>query len=259
MSNIITYTGETHGENVKIFTVRMWEKDKGYYESEEFIQVDRIPNIITLAMFKYFLGNSSKPWIDFFGEEIIEKNLPFIQPLSFLTWDSFEDKENGEYGSLAYRLRNYHGWLYGKRTNCEFTQYRGAWHRHYTAPGYNILHRSPYATWESEFITKCLLDKFPYLKHFEFKAYGTSRSNENMGDNELYLTVKEAKENKETSTSIYVPFSALAHKDFGIVIERMTSYFNWYYSGESKEKYRKQALSLLDSKEAKMLEQFLVE
>lgn len=259
MSNIITYTGKTYGEDSKFFTIRMWTKDKGFYESEEFIQIEKLPETITLDMFKYFLGDFAKAWFDFFGEEIIEKNLPTIRTLSFLTWDSFEDKQNGDYGALARMLRNYRGWLYGKRTICNFTEWKGSWHRHYNAPGYNILHRSHYNTWESDFITKCLLDKFPYLSNFEFKAYGTSISNTDIGDNELYLTVKEAKENKEATTSIYVPLSALVLKDFGIVVERMTSYFNWYFSGESRKKYLDQALSLLDSKEAEMLKQFLVE
>lgn len=259
MSNIITYTGKTYGEDGKFFTVRMWDKNKGYYESEEFIQIERLPKTITLDMFKYFLGESAKTWLDFFGEEIIEKNLPSIRVLSFLSWDNFEDKQDGNYGHLAYTLRNYRGWLYGKRSICSFTEHKGEWHRHYTAPGYDILHRSHYTTWESDFITKCLLDKFPYLEQFEFKAYGVSISSKNMGDNELYLTVKEAKENKETTTSIYVPLSALALKDFGIIVERMTSYFNWYYAGESKKEYLNQALSLLDSKEAEMIKQFLVE
>lgn len=251
-NSIINYTGKRYGSYGKFFTVTI-EKNKKLQESEPFVQVQDFPKRITLTMFKFFLENEAKEWIDTFGEDIIKKNLKLISPRSFLTTNFYEDKT---YGGLARTLHYAHAWLYGDYSAYPCCEYKGEWKREYQGYGYKYIHLSPYRTWEKSFVEACLKDKYPYLKEFKFDAYGLSTS----CTKELYIHCMEKDESSgenKYGTPLYVPIEALEKKDFYYVIKRMTDYFTWYYGSKDRKIFRDKALASLESTEANRLKEYL--
>lgn len=252
MSNTITSTGKNFENIGEYVTIRQWDsKTEQYYESKPFIHVNELPKLITWDIFKYILGNRVNKWINFFGEDILKAHVEMIPVFSFMQTHEWEEVE-GTTGALASILDFNNAMLYGKRTLLNFTQYRGEWERHYKAFGFRYLRLSCYSSWESNFIRACLLDKFPYLNEFNFDVYAQSYGHESFEKEELYIKVMDG---DKGLGSLYVPFKTFSQNDFSCVVDRMTSYWNWYYATD--EKLRNKQLALLDSPEAYRLKDLL--
>lgn len=98
---------------------------------------------------------------------------------------------------------------------------------------------------EELLLRKCLLEAYPYLEGYDMQVYHLD------GAEEIYITCAEDTNKTEIKRILYVPLQALRENNAQLIRDRMTSYFNSYYVGEHRKKYR--ALSALESKEAERL------
>lgn len=118
------------------------------------------------------------------------------------------------------------------------------WHRHVkkAARAYRVPDQCQCS--EGELITACLIAKWPFLRHFEFRAYHL----DNVGNYEIYVETTKGK-------TLYVPIMALMRKDFSVVKKRMKKYWGDYYRLNAS--MLKEALSALDTTTAETLRGYM--
>lgn len=123
-----------------------------------------------------------------------------------------------------------------------FKEYKGGWERDVKKPARQFVVPNSYQLSEKDFLRDCLLMEFPYLKNYAFDCYKFEHD-----AGEFYVKTGE----KGKGVSLYVPFKALKEKNPQIIIDRMNSYWKWYYSSPDKKKYLDKQLGALESETAK--------
>lgn len=84
-----------------------------------------------------------------------------------------------------------------------------------------------------------LLHDYPYLINYHMNVYHLDR--EGYKD-EFYPSMK----NGDEKLSLYVPYIALREKEPQIIIDRVSSYWKWYYNSPNRKEYLDKQLSILD-------------
>ena len=131
----------------------------------------------------------------------------------------------------------------------EYAYFKGRqWESRVSKPCIEFIVPDNYQLAEKRLLKKLLVSAYPYLNCAEYyngiQAYHAD--NREVDKNEFYMSFYSSPCDTE-KVSLYVPFKALRDKDPQIIIDRHTSYFEWYYriSGANKQ-YLDKALSVLE-------------
>ena len=171
-----------------------------------------------------------------FSERTLEIVLNNYELRNFATFNYVPVERAGHYENKGYYE------LTKNPVSRAFKEYRGDWERDVQKPARQFVVPSPYQSGENNFLRDCLLMDFPYLKNYGFDCYKFERDT-----GEFYVKTGEK------GVSLYVPFKALQEKDPQIIIDRMNTYWKWYYNSPDKKKYLDKQLGGLESETAKKL------
>lgn len=177
--------------------------------------------------------NNFEEYCNLFGEDAMLSALKSHNYKNFTTTQSVKPGNNAYYDKLGYYKSDLKQCFF---TDHEFIKGRD-YEAHYTAPGYEMTVPCQYQGYKHGSIIKSILiDMFPYLSKYSFDCYALSGK---ANDYEIYLKTKD-------EGHIYIPIAALKTKDINIIINRMQSYWKWYYR-DKPEQFNKHCTIPLNS------------
>ena len=189
-------------------------------------------------------------FVDTYGEERVNRILDGFPVSDFQSRQTTRNPNKQMDGMAAmFQRMGYEKIAEGMRT---FTETKNEWEREVKDYGMDWIIPCPYQNRASELHKQLIYDAAPYIREFAVDVYKP----DGVKHNDFYVRCESMK-GSSAGISLYVPCRAIIENDKQLIIDRHTSYHKEYYGAPGKEKYLKDALSLLESKEAKYLFEIL--
>ena len=133
------------------------------------------------------------------------------------------------------------------KTTWHFKEYKGEWERDVAKPARKYRVPCDYQLHEQDLLKDCILLVNPNMENYQMSIYHLDKPTD-----DIYIKCDNGK-------SLYVPVKAITEKNFGLVVDRHTTYHKGYYNTIDRKEYLDAALATLETDTAKALRKTIEE